>query len=62
MTQTQIIDALLAFIAADGATEDEFNSLALKLFVYQFENNLPYRQFSLQRARTPRTTGQPPVQ
>jgi len=56
VTQTQIIDALLAFIAADGATENEFNSLALKLFAYQFENNLPYRQFSLQRARTPRTT------
>lgn len=56
MTQDQIIDALLIFIAADSATEDEFNSLALELFAYQFENNSPYRQFSLQRGRTPRTT------
>ncbi len=45
MTQGQIIDALLAFIAADGATEDEFNALALDLFAYQYENNPPFRRF-----------------
>lgn len=56
MTQDQIIEALLAFIAADGATEDAFNDLALDVFAYQFENNRPYRQFSMQRERTPRTT------
>ena len=56
MTQDQIIEALLAFIAQDGATEDEFNELALELFAYQFENNSPFRQFAMQRERTPRTT------
>ncbi len=56
MTQDQIIEALLAFIAADGATEEAFNALALDLFAYQFENNRPVRRFSMQRERTPRTT------
>ena len=48
MTQDQIIEALLAFIAADGATEGAFNALALDLFAYQFENNPPFRRFSMQ--------------
>ena len=56
MTQDRIIEALLAFIAADDATEQAFDGLALDLFAYQFENNLPFRQFSMQRERTPRTT------
>lgn len=55
MTQDQIIEALLAFIAADAATDDAFNGLALDLFAYQFENNSPFRRFSMQRERTPRT-------
>jgi len=55
VTQEQIIDALLAFIAADGATDDAFNELALDLFAYQFENNPPFRRFSMHRGRTPRT-------
>lgn len=55
MTEAQIIEELLAFIAADGAAEADFDRLALRLFAYQFENNAPYRRFALQRARTPRT-------
>ncbi|MFT5486770.1 MAG: hypothetical protein ACI9JL_001843 [Paracoccaceae bacterium] len=63
MTQNDIIEMLLAFIAADdercdaktAASEDGFNEVALQLFAYQFENNRPYRQFSIQRGRTPRT-------
>ncbi len=55
MTQDEIIEALLDFIAADGATETAFNGLALELFAYQFENNQPFRRFSMQRERTPRT-------
>ena len=55
MTQDRIIEAVLAFIAADGATEQEFNGLALDLFAYQFENNAPFRRFALQRERTPKT-------
>lgn len=63
MTQNDIIDLLLAFIAAEDArcdtktaeSEDAFNDVALQLFAYQFENNRPFRQFSIQRGRTPRT-------
>lgn len=55
MTQDEIIEKLLGFIAADDATESGFNALALELFAYQFENNTPFRQFSMQRGRTPRT-------
>ena len=55
MTQEQIIEALLGFIAADGAGEDAFDTMAVALFAYQFENNPPFRRFSMQRERTPRT-------
>ena len=55
MTEAQIIDHLLVFIAADGASDDEFNAMALALFAYQFENNQPYRRFCQQRERTVRT-------
>jgi hypothetical protein len=54
-TQEAIIQRLLAFIAAPGASDDEFDAMALELFVYQFENNTPYRQFCRRRARTSRT-------
>tara|TARA_R110002110_G_scaffold74579_9_gene197345 strand:- start:3130 stop:4233 length:1104 start_codon:yes stop_codon:yes gene_type:complete len=63
VTQDDIIEMLLSFIAADDqrcktgtpASEDAFNDIALQLFAYQFENNRPFRQFSIQRGRTPRT-------
>lgn len=55
MSQDDIIEKLLAFIAADDATESAFDALALELFAYQFENNQPFRQFCLQRGRTPHT-------
>jgi len=45
--------------------DEEFNSLALRLFAYQFEHNHPYRAFCLRRERTPDTVshwrGIPPV-
>jgi phenylacetate-coenzyme A ligase PaaK-like adenylate-forming protein len=53
--EAQIIDELLAFIGAEGATEDDFDRLALSIFAYQFENNLPYRHFAVRRAKTRRT-------
>ena len=56
MTQDQIIETVLAFIEADDASENAFNGLALDLFAHQFENNKPFRQFSVRRERTPRTT------
>lgn len=55
MTQAQIIDHLLTFIAGDGATDDAFNAMALEVFAYQFENNRPYRRFCQQREKTART-------
>lgn len=55
MTEAQIIDHLLAFIAADGASDTEFNAMALELFAYQFEKNQPYRRFCQQREQTART-------
>ncbi len=63
MTQDDIIEMLLEYIAADDdrtatktqASEDAFNDVALLLFAYQYENNRPFRQFSIQRGRTPRT-------
>lgn len=55
MTQDEIVEKLLAFIGADDATDTAFDNLALELFDYQFEHNIPYRQFCLQRGRTPHT-------
>lgn len=37
--------------------DDEFDSLALGLFAYQYANNLPYRQFCDSRERTPAAVG-----
>jgi len=54
-TQEETIQRLLAFIAAAGASDDEFDALALELFAYQFEHNAPYRQFCRGRAQTLRT-------
>ncbi|QEL25021.1 long-chain fatty acid--CoA ligase [Bosea sp. F3-2] len=53
MTQAEIIEALLAFIALPDASEAEFEAMALKVFAYQFRNNEPYKRFALQRGRTP---------
>ncbi len=55
MTEAQIIETLLEFIAADSAGENEFNAFALQIFAYQFENNAPYQRFCRQREKTPRT-------
>ncbi|WP_448203896.1 LuxE/PaaK family acyltransferase [Azospirillum sp. sgz302134] len=54
-SEAKIVDDLLAFIAADGASEDDFNRLALAVFAHQFEHNLPYRRFATQRGKTVRT-------
>lgn len=55
MTEAEIVEKLLGFIAADGATEADFNRLALELFAWQFERDRPFRRFAQQRAKTPRT-------
>ena len=55
MNQDQIVQKVLNFIAADGATDGAFNRLALDLFKFHFELNEPFRRFALKRGRTPRT-------
>jgi hypothetical protein len=50
-----LIDDLLAFMAQEGSTEDEFNRLALRLFAQQFQHNTAFQRFCQQRGRTPRT-------
>lgn len=55
MSEAAIIDALLTFLQRQDTTDDDFNRLALDIFAYQFEHNLPYRRFALQRGRTPFT-------
>ncbi len=55
MTEAAIIESLLDFISRTAASDDDFNQLALTIFAYQFEHNLPYRRFATQRGRTPFT-------
>ncbi|MGX7704357.1 LuxE/PaaK family acyltransferase [Methylobacterium sp. Gmos1] len=55
MSQAEIVGALLDFIGRPGATEAEFEALALRVFAYQFAHNAPYRRFAQQRGRTPLT-------
>ncbi|MCH9672500.1 MAG: long-chain fatty acid--CoA ligase [Gammaproteobacteria bacterium] len=52
----EIVERLLTFISEeDPATDDEFNAIALELFGYQFEHNVPFRRFCQQRGSTLRT-------
>ncbi len=55
MTEAALIDALLTFLQRQDTTDDDFNRLALAIFAYQFEHNIPYRRFAMQRGRTPFT-------
>ncbi|MBM7345106.1 long-chain fatty acid--CoA ligase [Pantoea coffeiphila] len=55
MTEAAIISALLTFLQRDDTTDADFNRLALEIFAYQFEHNLSYRRFAIQRGRTPLT-------
>ncbi|MET1113948.1 MAG: long-chain fatty acid--CoA ligase [Comamonas sp.] len=49
-----LVADLLAFIAMDGCTDEQFDALALRLFAYQYESNLPFRSFCQRRGATPR--------
>ena len=55
MKQETLIHTILAFIDSDTTTENEFNELAIELFAYQYENNLPFHQFAMQQGSSPRT-------
>ena len=55
MTPTALITDLLAFMAAQSPSEDDFNALALRLFGHQYQHNLPFQRFCQQRGKTART-------
>jgi len=42
-------EALLAFIAQDHCTDEQFDEMALRLFAYQFQASEPYRRFCQRR-------------
>ena len=48
----EIVDAVLAFIAQDSASDEQFDRLALQLFAYQYAHNPPLRRFCQQRGLT----------
>ena len=52
--QQDIIKDLSQFIKNNPSSEDDFNELALRIFSYQYQNNLPYQAFCRQKGKTPR--------
>lgn len=50
-----LVADLLAFIAQDGCTDDQFDQLALRLFAHQYEFNAPFRSFCQRRGATLRS-------
>ncbi len=52
--QDALVSELLAFIARPEVSDDDFNALALTLFVHQFEHNQPFQKFCQGRGKTPR--------
>lgn len=48
-----LFDEVANFI--ESPQDGRFESLALRVFEYQFEHNLPYRKFCLKRGKTPQT-------
>lgn len=47
-----LVADLLAFIAMDDCTDDQFDQLALRLFAHQLESNAPFRSFCQRRGAT----------
>ena len=47
-----LVADLLAFIAQDACTDDQFDQLALRQFAYQYESNAPFRSFCQRRGAT----------
>ncbi len=49
-----LLPAVIEFIAADGASDDAFDAMALRLFEHQYTHNEPLRRFCQRRGLTPR--------
>ena len=56
-TMPALVERLLAFLAQDGCTDAEFDSLAAALFAFQYAHDEPYRLFCQRRGVTPRRVG-----
>lgn len=54
-TQNEIVSSIIEFIDSDSTNEKEFNDLSIQIFAYQYENNIPFRQFAVQQGTSPRT-------
>ena len=52
--QQDIIKDLSQFMKNPFSSENDFNELALRIFSYQYLNNLPYQTFCRQKGKTPR--------
>jgi len=48
------VESLLAFIAQEGCSDEEFDAMALRLFAHQHARNEPFRRFCQGRGATPR--------
>lgn len=53
--QTDLISALLDFIALQDADDAAFNAMAMRLFAHQAQHNAAYARFCRARGRTPAT-------
>lgn len=50
----QVVDRLLAFLAQESCTDEQFDAVAAELFAFQVANDEPYRRFAQRRGITPR--------
>jgi hypothetical protein len=55
MQQQDIMNNLQSFIGSSSHSEEDFNHYALQLFEYQYKNNLPFRNYCMQKRKTLRT-------
>ena len=55
MQQQDVMNNIQSFIESGSHSEEDFNRFALQLFEYQYKNNLPYRNYCMQKRKTLRT-------
>ena len=55
MDYDAITAELISFIIGDAPNDDEFNSMALQVFAYQFAHNQSFAKFARARGKTPLT-------
>ena len=55
MASPTLIADLLAYLAEPQPSDDAFERQAMALFAHQYQHNLPFQRFCLQRGKTPRS-------